>query len=334
MERRRLGNFGFEASAIGLGCMGFSQGYGPADDGVSAKTLLAGIEAGVTLLDTAQSYGGGHNEQLIGSVLKKTGQARDALQLATKFGITRTDNGVALDARPDRIKQYCDASLMRLGVDFIDLYYLHRVDPDVPIEESVGAMADLAAAGKVRFLGLSEVTPTQLERAAAVHPITAVQFEWSLMWREPETNIVPAARKLGIGLVAYSPIGRGFLSDTLKSDADIYSSQFRRNDPRYTGGALEQNRRQLEGLRQLARSRGITPAQLSLAWLLARGHDIVPIPGTRHPARVIENAAAAQILLSEDDLRLIDSTIPDTAWAGDRSSFAVPTTERIAVQQI
>lgn len=331
MKRRRLGNSGFETSAIGLGCTGLSQGYGPVDDEASSRTILASIEVGVTLLDTAQSYGGGHNEQLIGSVLKTAGAAREKLQLATKIGITRTSDGVHLDAKPDRIRQYCDASLKRLGTDFIDLYYLHRIDPEVPVEDSVGAMADLVAAGKVRFLGLSEVTSSQLEKAAVVHPITAVQFEWSLMWREPETSIIPVARKLGAGLVAYSPMGRGFLSGTLQSDAAIQSSQFRKSDPRFGGAALEQNRRQLENLQAFASSRGITPGQLSLAWLLAQGQDVVPIPGTRRPERALENAASAEIVLSEGDLQQLASAIPDTAWAGNRSSFAVPTSERIAV---
>lgn len=332
MKRRTLGKSGFATSAIGLGCMGFSQGYGPVDDEASARTILASVEADVTLLDTAQSYGSGHNEQLIGSVLKTAGAARDKLQLATKFGITRTGDGVHLDAKPDRIRQYCDASLKRLGTDFIDLYYLHRVDPEVPVEDSVGAMADLVAAGKVRFLGLSEVTPSQLEKAAAVHPITAVQLEWSLMWREPETSIIPAARRLGVGLVAYSPMGKGFLSGTLQSNAAIQSSPFRKSDPRYSGDALEQNRRQLESLRTFAASRGITPGQLSLAWLLAQGQDVVPIPGTHRPERAVENAASAEIVLSESDLQQLASAIPDMAWAGNRSSFAVPTSKRIAVQ--
>lgn len=332
MKRRALGNQGFETSAIGLGCMGFSQGYGPADDPTSAKAIRAGIDAGMTLLDTAQSYGGGHNETLIRGTLSEIGGARDTLQIATKFGITRTADGVRLDARPDRIGAYCDASLSRLGIDYIDLYYLHRADPDVPIEESVGAMANLVAAGKVRYLGLSEVTPEQLEKAARVHPIAAVQFEWSMMWRSPEASIVPAARKLGIGLVAYSPIGRGFLSGTLQSDAEIESSQFRRSDPRYAGDAREQNRRQLEKLRRFASERGMTSAQLSLAWLLAQGRDVVPIPGSRRPERVLENAAAADIDFSDEDLRHIDDIAPDALWAGNRSSFAAPATERVAVR--
>ncbi|MFT3802589.1 MAG: aldo/keto reductase [Burkholderiaceae bacterium] len=260
MQHRKLGNVGFETSAIGLGCMGFSQGYGPVDDEASARVIQTAVDVGITLFDTAQSYGSGHNEQLIGDVLKRIGAARRKLQLTTKFGITRTGESVHLDAKPERIRAYCDASLKRLGTDCIDLYYLHRVDPEVPIEDSVGAMADLVAAGKVRFLGVSEVTPAQLERAAAIHSITAVQFEWSLMWREPEKSIVPAARRLGVGLVVYSPMGRGFLSGALASDADVQSSPFRRNDPRYNGNALMQNRRQMESLDRFARASDMTPA--------------------------------------------------------------------------
>jgi aryl-alcohol dehydrogenase-like predicted oxidoreductase len=308
--------------------MGFSQGYGHADDRESIHVIQGCVDAGVTLLDTAQSYGRGHNERLVGSVLAKMGPARQHIQLATKFGITRGEDGVYLDAKPEHVKTYCNASLERLGVDVIDLYYLHRVDPEVDLKETIGAMAELVDAGKVRFLGLSEVTPEQLEIAHSVHPISAVQFEWSLLWREPEISIIPTARKLGVGIVPYSPIGRGFLSAGLETDEEVHSSQFRRSDPRFNGEALERNRKQLHALSQFAQSHGMTAAQLSLAWLLAQGEDVVPIPGTRRLDRALENIAAAEFHLSESDLHDLDNTVPPKEWVGDRQSFAVPTTQR------
>lgn len=328
MMQRHIGTQGFETSAIGLGCMGFSQGYGPADDTDSIETITASIAAGVDMLDTAMSYGRGHNEELIGKVLTELGSDRAHVKLATKAGIVRGDQGVYLDGKPDHIQTYCDASLRRLGVETIDLYYLHRVDPEVPIAETVGAMADLVRAGKVRYLGLSEVTPIELEAAHAVHPISAVQFEWSLMWREPERTIIPAARRLGAGLVPYSPLGRGFLSATLATDGAIHASQFRKSDPRFNGDALKRNQVQIDALVQLAETLGTTPAQLALAWLLAQGEDVVPIPGTRRRDRALENARAADIILSAAELESIDKVAPPTAWAGDRQSFAVPTTKR------
>ena len=324
MERRRLGNDGFTTSALGLGCMGFSQGYGPADDEESLRAVARALDAGVTMLDTAMSYGRGHNERLLSWVLA---ERRDQVEVATKFGIVRGDDGVSLDGRPEHVRGYCEASLSRLGIDEIDLYYLHRVDPQVPIAESVGAMAELVKEGKVRHLGLSEVTAAQLEEAAAVHPITAVQFEWSLLWRQPEEDVVPAAKRLGVGLVPYSPLGRGLLTATLDGES-IDTSEFRRGDPRFHGADLDRNLAQIAALREIAEGLGATPGQLALAWLLAQGPDVVPLPGSRNPDRVAENAAAADFQLSAADLRRIEEAAPRDAWSGDRTSFAVPVVAR------
>ena len=323
MTYRQLGP-GLRVSAIGMGCMGLSQGYGPASDAESVRAIHQALDAGVTLLDTAMSYGQGGNEELVGRAL--AGRAAP-VAVATKFGIVRGPDGVTMDGRPEHVRGYCEASLRRLGRDVIDLYYLHRVDPAVPVADSVGAMAELVRAGLVRYLGLSEATPQQLARAAAVHPVAAVQFEWSLLWRDPETGIVPAARRLGIGLVAYSPLGRGLLTAALTS-ADIASSDFRRSDPRFAGGALDRNLAQVAALRGVAAGLGITPGQLALAWLLAQGGDVVPIPGSRRPARIAENAAAAGIRLSPADLARLEAVVPRSAWAGDRRSFAAPATTR------
>ena len=320
MRERHLG--AFTTSALGFGCMGLSQGYGPADDEESVRTLRQALDAGVRLLDTAMSYGQGHNERLVGQAVR----GRDA-DVATKFGIVRDDSGVRLDGRPEHVRGYCEESLRRLGRDAIDLYYLHRVDPDVPIEDTVGAMASLIETGEVRHLGVSEVTAEQLRAACAVHPIAAVQTEWSLLWREPEDDIVPAAHELGVGIVAYSPLGRGLLTATLSAEA-IDTSDFRRSDPRFHGAELADNLRQIAALRAFAADRGITPAQLALAWLLAQGRDVVPIPGTRNPARVAENAAAAQVELTATDLADLAAIVPRAGWAGERRSFAVPVTAR------
>ena len=306
--------------------MGFSQGYGPADDGESIKALHRAVELGMNLLDTAMSYGQGHNEQLVSRALAELAN-RGEVQVATKFGIVRTEQGVALDGRPEHVRGYCDASLKRLGVDVIDLYYLHRVDPDVPIGETVQAMAQLVDDGKVRHLGVSEVTAGQLQAADAVHPIAAVQFEWSMLWREPELDIIPAARELGVGLVPYSPLGRGLLTATLDHDT-IGTSEFRRTDPRFQDTNLDRNLSQIEALRTVADSLSITPGQLALAWLLAQGDDVVPIPGTRRLDRVAENAAAAEIQLGPAELERLDLAVRPEAWAGDRRSFAVPATTR------
>jgi len=322
MEQRHLGRGGLATSAVGLGCMGLSQGYGPADDDESVRVIHRALDLGVTMLDTAMSYGQGHNERLIARALA----GRQAM-VATKFGIVRDDRGVRVDGRPDHVRGYCEASLSRLGQDVIDLFYLHRVDPEVPLAETVGAMAELVRDGKVRHIGLSEATAAQLEQAAAVHPIAAVQFEWSLLWRDPEQDIVPAARRLGIGMVTYSPLGRGLLTSTL-TGADIDASEFRRNDPRFHGTDLDRNLHQVGALQEIAARLGTTPGQLALAWLLAQGDDVVPIPGTRRADRIAENVAAAQVQLSPDDLRRLEDAVPRSAWSGDRRSFAVPVTTR------
>ncbi len=304
--------------------MGMSQGYGPANDEDSIETLHAAIEAGIRFWDTAQSYGAGHNERLLGRALAGR---RDAVVLASKFGIVRGPDGVTLDGRPDHVRGYCEASLQRLGVDHLDLYYLHRVDPEVEIEDTIGAMSELVADGKVRHLGVSECSPEQLKRAAAVHPITALQCEWSLWWREVEDDVVPVARRLGIGLVPYSPLGRGFLTGTVDAGA-IAESDFRRRDSRFSGEHLDRNRALVQELGQLAVQRGVSAGQLALAWLLAQGDQVVPIPGTRHRARLCENAEATEIELTDEDLERIELVLAREAWSGDRDSFAAHQTQR------
>jgi aryl-alcohol dehydrogenase-like predicted oxidoreductase len=319
MQRRHLG--ALPTSALGLGCMGFSQAYGPADDEQSVATIRTALDLGVTMIDTAMSYGRGHNERLVGRAI--AGRRADVV-LATKFGIVRGETGVELDGRPEHVRGYCEASLDRLGVDTIDLFYLHRVDPAVPVAETVGAMAELVTAGKVRHLGLSEVDPGQLEQAVAVHPVAAVQFEWSLSWREPERDVVPAARRLGVGLVPYSPLGRGLLTGALPSSYG--DGDFRRGDPRFSGANLTANLALVRELAELAAAHRISLGQLALAWLLAQGPDVVPIPGTRNPARIAENAAAAQVRLTDADLAVLGAQ----SWRGDRRSFAAHGTSRSA----
>ncbi len=323
MEQRHLGGDGLVVLAVGLGCMGLSQAYGPADDGESIAMIRRALEVGVTLVDTAMSYGAGHNEGLVGRAI--TGHREEVV--ATKFGIVRDRDGVRLDGRPEQVRGYCEASLARLGVDAIDLYYLHRVDPDVRVADTVAAMAELVEQGKVRHLGLSEVTAAQLEQAAAVHPIAALQMEWSLFWREPEDDVISTARRLGIGLVPYSPLGRGMLTGALPAGG-FGAGDFRANDPRFAGAALTRNLALVDALAALAEGRGATPGQLSLAWLLAQGPDVVPIPGTRSADRVAQNAAAAELELSPADLTGLDQAVPRSAWAGDRFSFAAHHTTR------
>jgi aryl-alcohol dehydrogenase-like predicted oxidoreductase len=323
MTTRSLGPDGLTVPAIGLGCMGFSQGYGPADDDESVAVLRAAIDLGVTFLDTAMSYGSGHNEELVGRAIAGR---REQVVLATKFGIVRGPGGVRLDGRPEHVRGYCDESLRRLGVDHVDLYYLHRIDPAVPVAETVGAMAGLVADGKVRRLGLSECDAGQLERAVAVHPVSAVQFEWSLTWREPEDDVVPAARRLGAGLVPYSPLGRGMLTGALPAGG-FGPGDFRAGDPRF-GEHLAGNLALVEAIRRVADSHGVTTGQLALAWLLAQGPDVVPIPGTRRASRLAENAAAASIRLTPADLAALEAVAPRGAWAGDRQSFAARGTTR------
>jgi aryl-alcohol dehydrogenase-like predicted oxidoreductase len=313
-------------SAVGLGCMGLSQAYGAADDEESIATIHRALDLGVSLLDTAMSYGRGRNEQLVGRAI--AGRREQAV-LATKFGIIRGEDGVRLDGRPEHVRGYCEDSLTRLGVDVIDLYYLHRVDPDVPVADTIGAMSELVAQGKVRHLGLSEANVGQLEQAAGVHPIAALQCEWSLFWREPEDDVIPAARRLGIGLVPYSPLGRGMLTGALPTGG-FAADDFRANDPRFAGAELASNLALVDAVRQLATERGVTPGQLALGWLLAQGADVVPIPGTRRQQRVEENAAAASLELSAADLARLDQVAPRAAWAGDRQSFAAHGTVRTA----
>ncbi|MBT2227633.1 aldo/keto reductase [Nonomuraea sp. NEAU-A123] len=324
MNVRTLGPEGLTVSAVGLGCMGMSQGYGPADDAESIATLHRAIDIGVTFWDTAMSYGRGHNEQLLGRALAGR---RDEVVLATKFGIIRGDDGVRVDGRPENVRAYCEASLARLGVDHLDLYYQHRVDPQVPIEETVGAMAELVAEGKVRHLGLSEASPGELERAAATHPISAAQYEWSLWWRDIEDDVLPTARRLGIGLVPYSPLGRGFLAGAVTTDT-LGAGDFRLGDPRFQDDSLERNQALATEVRRLAAEREVTPAQLALAWLLAQGDDVVPIPGTRRATRLAENAGSADVVLSPADLDRLEAAVPRSAWSGDRQSFAAHRTVR------
>ncbi|UQU64331.1 aldo/keto reductase [Couchioplanes caeruleus] len=314
MDERQLG--ALTVSALGLGCMGFSQGYGPADDERSITAIRRAVDLGVTLLDTAMSYGQGHNETLLGRAVRGR---RDRVVLATKFGIVRGPDGVRVDGRPERVRGYCEASLRRLGVDTIDLYYLHRVDPDVPIADTVGAMGELVAEGKVRHLGLSEASPGRIASAAAVHPVAAVQFEWSLAWREPEDDVVPAARRAGAGLVPYSPLGRGLLTGTPPQPTE---GDFRSGDPRFSADNLTPNLDLVRAVAELVGRRGLTAGQLALAWLLAQGPDVVPIPGTRNPDRIGQNAAAAAVHLTEADLAALAEAAPREAWRGDRSSFA------------
>jgi aryl-alcohol dehydrogenase-like predicted oxidoreductase len=324
MRIKSLGTEGLMVSAIGLGCMGMSQGYGPADDAESIATLCRAAQVGVTFWDTAQSYGAGDNERLLAQVLAGS---RDGVTLATKFGIVRDTSGVRVDARPERVKGDCEASLQRLGTDHIDLYYLHRVDSAIPVEDTVGAMAELVDEGKVRHLGISECTAAQLERAAGVHPLTAVQLEWSLWWREPEDDLIPMARRLGIGIVAFSPLGRGFLAGGF-DPASLNTDDFRRRDARFQGAHLAANTAVAGHVDLIAAELGITPAQLALAWLLAQGDDVVPIPGTRRRSRLDENAAAAEVDLSDSDLKRLEKAAPRAAWAGNRDAFAAPRTER------
>jgi aryl-alcohol dehydrogenase-like predicted oxidoreductase len=295
------------------------QGYGPAADEESVATLHRALDLGVTLLDTAQSYGAGHNERLVGRVVARR---RDDAVVATKLGIVRDQDGVRLDGRPEHVRSFCEASLQRLGIDAIDLYYLHRVDPQVPVEETVGAMAQLVQEGKVRHLGLSEANGRQIEQAARVHPIAALQCEWSLLWREPEDDVIPTARRLGIGIIPYSPLGRGLLAGALP-DGGFNPGDFRADDPRFAGRELAANRRQVGALRRVAAEMGATVGQLALAWLLAQGSDVVPIPGTRRGDRLAENVAATGVLVSAAEVReRVEQVAPRGNWAGDRQSFA------------
>jgi aryl-alcohol dehydrogenase-like predicted oxidoreductase len=317
MQRRRLGGQGLEVSAEGLGCMGMSEFYGSTDEDEAIRTIHRALELGVTFLDTADMYGPFANEKLVGRAIA---DRRDRVELATKFGNVRGDNGERLGIRGDAdyVRRACDASLERLGVDHIDLYYQHRVDQDTEIEETVGAMAELIEAGKVRYLGLSEASPETIRRANAVHPITALQTEYSLWERSPEAEILPTVRELGIGFVAYSPLGRGFLSGRFRSSADFDEGDFRGMDPRFKGENMERNLELVERVKEIADEKDVTAGQLALAWVLAQGDDIVPIPGTKRVRYLEENVAAADVSLTEDDLRRLEEIAPPGAAVGDR----------------
>jgi len=316
MNTRKLGQ-GLEVSAIGLGCMGMSEFYGTADEDEAIATIHRALDLGVTFLDTADMYGPFVNEQLVGRAIKGR---RDEVTLATKFGNERNPNGswVGINGSPDYVRKACDASLERLGVDHVDLYYQHRVDLDTPIEETVGAMKELVEAGKVKYLGLSEASPATIRRAAAVHPIAALQTEYSLWSRDPEDEILPTVRELGIGFVAYSPLGRGFLSGQIKSVDDLAEDDFRRRAPRFQGENLDRNIQLLPVVEDIAGEKEATPSQIALAWVLSRGDDIVPIPGTKRLRYLEENAAATDVRLSDDELRRLDEAFHKGAVAGDR----------------
>ncbi|HEY5387066.1 MAG TPA: aldo/keto reductase [Thermoleophilia bacterium] len=318
MERRTLGSQGLEVSAEGLGCMGMSEFYGPTDEAEAVATIHRALDLGVDFLDTADIYGPFTNERLVGRALAGR---RHEVTLATKFGNERREDGswVGVNGRPEYVRAACEASLARLGVDHIDLYYQHRVDKTVPIEETVGAMAGLVGEGKVRYLGLSEASPATIRRAHAVHPITALQSEYSLWSRDPEQAILPAVRELGIGFVAYSPLGRGFLAGRFRSPDDLRDEgDFRSHHPRFQDDNLTRNLELLGRLEDIARDKGVTPAQLALAWVLHQGADVVPIPGTKKRRYVEENAAAATIELSDDELARLDEALPPGATAGQR----------------
>jgi aryl-alcohol dehydrogenase-like predicted oxidoreductase len=318
LPNRRLGGQGLQVSALGLGCMGMSQSYGAADERESLATIDRAIELGVTFFDTAEAYGPFTNDELLGRALKGR---RDRVIIATKFG-WRIEGGrlVGVDSRPQHVKEVTEASLGRLGTDHIDLLYQHRVDPAVPIEHVVGAMADLVSEGKVRFLGLSEAGEQTIRRAHAVHPISALQSEYSLWERNLEARIIPLLRELGIGLVPFSPLGRGFLTGTAKRAEDYPEGDYRRGDPRFQGENFNANMRAASVVRDLARSRGATPAQIALAWLLHKGDDIVPIPGTKRRRYLEENLAAAEVTLKPAEMEQLDAALPPEVVAGPRYS--------------
>jgi aryl-alcohol dehydrogenase-like predicted oxidoreductase len=316
MEQRTLDGQGLVVSAQGLGCMGMSQSYGPGDDQESVATIHRALDLGMTFLDTADVYGPYTNERLVGRAIAGR---RDEVVLATKFGNQRLDDGRrVVNGKPDYVRQACDASLERLGVDHIDLYYQHRVDRSVPVEDTWGAMAELVQAGKVGYLGISEAAPATVRRAHAVHPVSAGQYEWSLFTRDLEDEVLPALRELGIGVVAYSPLGRGFLSGRITSPDDFGEDDFRRNHPRFTGENFARNLELVDRVRELAASKGATPSQLAIAWVLAQGDDVVPIPGTKRRSYLEENLGALDVELTPEDLAAIEEVTPRGSVAGAR----------------
>ena len=317
MKKRRLGKSGPEVSAIGLGCMGMSEFYGNADEVESVETIHKAFDSGITFFDTADMYGPYKNEKLLGKALKGI---REDVILATKFGIVRGDTlqSRSINGRPEYVKSACEASLKRLGVDHIDLYYQHRVDKDTPIEDTIGAMSDLVNEGKIRFIGMSEASPDTIRRAAKVHPITALQTEYSLWTRDPEIGILSIVRELGIGFVAYSPLGRGFLTGRFQSPDDFDDNDFRKHNPRFQGENFKKNLLLVDKVKELAKEKGIIPAQLALAWVLSRGDEIVPIPGTTKPQHIEENIKAAEVVLSPAELKQIEEIFPMDAASGTR----------------
>jgi aryl-alcohol dehydrogenase-like predicted oxidoreductase len=318
MKLRNLGSGGLAVSSIGLGCMGMSQSYGAGDDEESIRTVHRAIDLGVTLLDTADAYGRGANELLVGRAIR---DRRNEVVLASKFGLVPPPGGgpaTAVDGRPERVKGCCEASMRRLGVDVIDLYYLHRVDPNVAIEDSVGAMAELVREGKVRFLGLSEAGQATLRRAYRTHPIAALQSEYSLWTREPEHTVFPVCRELGIGLVAFSPLGRGFFGGTVRDTSQLASNDVRKQLPRFLGDNFTRNLTLYERLDQVARTKECTTAQLALAWMLAKGENIVPIPGTKRRRYLEENVEATTLSLTSEDVAALDAMFPIGVAAGTR----------------
>jgi aryl-alcohol dehydrogenase-like predicted oxidoreductase len=316
MDRRTVGTQGLEVSALGLGCMGMSEFYGTTDEGEAVATIHRAIELGIDFFDTADMYGSGANEKLVGKAIR---DRRDEVVLATKFGNVRNDNG-SREVRGDAeyVRQACEDSLQRLGLEHVDLYYQHRVDFRVPIEETVGAMAELVEAGKVRYLGLSEASPETIRRAHAVHPISALQSEYSLWTRDPEDGPLPTCRELGIGFVAYSPLGRGFLTGQIQSPDDLEEGDFRRNNPRFQGENFQRNLDLVARVEGIAAEKGRTPGQIALAWLLSRGEDVVPIPGTKRRRYLEENAEAADVELTDEELERLEQAFPKGAAAGER----------------